>query len=153
MANYLQGKYTLKHPEKYVGDKNSVIYRSSWELKILNYLDSNPSILKFGSEELIIPYINKVDNRAHRYFPDFVIQYKTRNNEIKNAIIEIKPKAQTKPPQLPKSGKQNKRYLNEMVTYITNESKWLAARDWAAKNNWGFFIMTEDEIFGKGKLK
>ncbi len=144
--NYLQGKFTLKNPNKYVGDKENVIYRSSWEKKLMIYLDENASILKWGSEELIIPYINKVDNKPHRYFPDFVIEYKTQKDTIKHAIIEIKPKAQTIPPQLPKSGKQNRKYLNEMVTYITNESKWLAAKDWALKHGWDFIIMTEKEL-------
>lgn len=144
--NYLQGRYTLRNPDKYVGDKSNVCYRSSWELKMMRYLDENPAILKWGSEELIIHYVNKVDNRVHRYFPDFVIQYKNKNGEVKNAVVEIKPKAQTRPPQLPPGGKQNKRYINEMVTYMTNESKWLAAKDWCSHNNWDFIILTEDEL-------
>ena len=136
----------MRNPQKYVGDRSNVIYRSSWELKMMRYLDENPAILKWGSEELVIPYYNKVDGRAHRYFPDFVIQYKNKNGEVKNAVVEIKPKAQTRPPTLPPSGRQTKRYINEMVTYMTNESKWLAAKDWCARNEWDFIILTELDL-------
>jgi hypothetical protein len=144
--NYLQGKFIPKRPDKYVGDPTNIFFRSSWERKCMIRFDTDPSILKWGSEEVVVPYVNQVDNRKHRYFPDFVIQYKTKLGEVKHAMIEVKPKAQTRPPALPKTGKQTKRYLNEMVTYLTNDSKWKYARAWCQTNGWDFVILTEDEL-------
>lgn len=143
---YLQGLFYPKNPHKYIGDVRNIVYRSSWEKKLMIYLDMNPSILKWGSEELVIPYLNEVDNRVHRYYPDMVIQYKTRRNEVKHAVIEVKPMRQVRAPVLPASGKQTKRYINEMVTYVTNKSKWKAAQEWCVKNGFDFIILTENEL-------
>jgi hypothetical protein len=108
--------------------------------------DTDPNILKWASEELIIDYCNQVDGRAHRYYPDFVVQFKDKNGVVQNAMIEVKPKAQCSAPKLPASGRQTRRYINEMVTYLTNESKWAAARDWCARNGFQFHLMTEIEL-------
>jgi hypothetical protein len=40
MAKYAQGIFTPKNPQKYVG-KHAPKYRSGWEEKYMNYLDSN----------------------------------------------------------------------------------------------------------------
>jgi len=142
--NYLQGKYTLRNPDKYVGDKNNVIYRSSWEKKAFLLLDMTPSILKWNSEDNIIHYISPIDNRTHRYFVDLTIMYKTRNGTIKKAIIEIKPETQTKPPKM--KTKKTKRYIEESMTYLVNDAKWSAARAWAKQNDFEFQIWTEKEL-------
>ena len=60
---YLQGKYKPSNPEKYKGDVNNIIYRSSWERKFLYYCDTNENILEYSSQEVIIPYKSPVDNR------------------------------------------------------------------------------------------
>jgi hypothetical protein len=112
----------------------------------MNYLDTHPSVLKWGSEELIVPYISPVDGRVHRYFTDFVAMIKDRSGVIKKYIIEIKPKAQTKPPVKPK--RITKRYLNEIATYSINIEKWKAATAFAQKNGLEFKILTEDAIGG-----
>jgi hypothetical protein len=67
-------KYTPVNPQKYVGDHSNIIMRSSWETKFAIWCDKNPSVLKWSSEETIVPYISPVDNRYHRYFIDFKIQ-------------------------------------------------------------------------------
>lgn len=144
MARYHQGTFKPRFPEKYVGDVTNIVYRSSWEVKAMGWLDSNSSILKWGSEELIIPYVSPMDNRLHRYFPDFVMQYKTSTGEIKNAILEVKPHAQCEMPKQPK--RQNKRYLNEVTTYAVNQAKWEAARQWCEKKGWKFVVLTEYEL-------
>lgn len=147
MAKYLKGKFTPKNPEKYAGDVNNIIYRSSWEKFALIKFDESPSILRYSSEEVVIPYLSPVDNRVHRYFVDFAIKYKTRDGSIKNALIEIKPLAQCSPPAAKK--RQTKRYLTEVSTYLVNDSKWAAARAWCAENNFEFIIFSEKELFGK----
>jgi hypothetical protein len=146
-VNYHQGRFTPVHPEKYAGDVKNIIARSSWERKLFIYLDNNPSVIRWASEEVKIPYMNQVDGRAHRYYPDVVVQFKDKNGVVQNAMIEVKPKAQCSAPKLPASGRQTRRYINEMVTYLTNESKWAAARDWCARNGFQFHLMTEDHLF------
>ena len=73
--NTLKGKYIPKNSAKYRGDYRNIIYRSSWELKFMKYCDGNPSILEWGSEEIIIPYRSPLDNKIHRYFVDFYISH------------------------------------------------------------------------------
>ena len=92
MRQYYQGKYKVKNYQKYKGDPTNVIYRSSWELKFLKYCDLNDNVLEFGSEEVIVPYMSPLDNRIHRYFPDFYIKVREKNGKIKKYLIEIKPK-------------------------------------------------------------
>ena len=45
MAKWAQGMYVPKNPEKYIGN-NKPRYRSSWELRIMMFLDENKHILK-----------------------------------------------------------------------------------------------------------
>ena len=70
-----KGKYAPQNPEKYKGNAKNIIYRSMWELRFMKYCDSNPSILEWSSEEIVIPY-RSLDNKIHRYYPDFWIKYK-----------------------------------------------------------------------------
>lgn len=39
-------KWFPKNPEKYVGDVNNIISRSSWETKFMNWCDQNPAVIK-----------------------------------------------------------------------------------------------------------
>ncbi len=87
-----KGKYRPSNPEKYRGDYTGIVYRSLWELKFMKYCDSNENILEWGSEEIVLPYVSPIDNRYHRYFPDFYIKVKERGGKIKKYVIEIKPK-------------------------------------------------------------
>ena len=136
---YYQGKYKLKNPETYEGDPTNIIYRSSWELRFMLWCDRNPSIIKFSSEETIVPYISPLDGKYHRYFVDFKI--KTIKGEV--YLVEIKPKSQTLPPQ---GTKKTKRFLAESATYLTNQAKWEAARRFAADRKWNFIVLTENEL-------
>ena len=144
MAHYHQGKFNPKHPEKYVGDVSNIVYRSSWEKKCLVYFDNTPSILKYSSEETVIPYVSPVDSRVHRYFVDFTVMFKDRHGVIKRAIVEIKPYAQTIPPV--KKSKTTKRFLTEVTTYSVNQAKWRAAEAWAKQNNFQFMILSEKDL-------
>ena len=93
------GKFTPKNPQKYVGDHTNIIYRSSWECKVMSWLDRNADVISWASEELIIPYVSPVDSRTHRYFPDFIVKVKSKDGKTKTMIIEVKPKKQTKEPE------------------------------------------------------
>jgi hypothetical protein len=138
------GRYRVKNPKKYKGNVDKVYYRSSWELKFMNYCDNNPAILEWGSEEIVIPYISPLDGRYHRYFPDFYIKVKQKNGSIKRIIIEVKPKAQCGPPKIPK--RKTKRFLNEVRTWGVNEAKWKAAIEYCNDRKMEFKVLTEDHL-------
>lgn len=141
---YHQGKYNIKFPEKYTGDPTNIIYRSSWELRFMNWCDLNSSITKWSSEETVIPYRCGTDNRLHRYFIDFRIQVRTKGGDLKTYLVEVKPSAQTQPPVFP--GRKTKRYLTEAMTFVKNQSKWQAAKQYCADRGWEFMIITEKEL-------
>jgi hypothetical protein len=138
------GKFTPKNPQKYIGDYNNIVYRSSWEARVMDWLDRNDNIISWNSEELIIPYISPADNRFHRYFPDFLVKLKTKDGKFKTMLIEIKPKKQTVPPE-PKK-RVTKQYINEVVTYGVNQAKWQAANEFCLDRGWEFRVMTEDDL-------
>lgn len=133
-----------KFPEKYIGDVNNIICRSSWEVKFLNWCDNNPSVISYSSEETVVPYRCATDGKYHRYFLDARIQVKNKKGELKTYLVEIKPLHQTIPPVYP--GKQTKRYLTESLTFMKNQSKWAAARNYAQDRGWEFVILTEKEL-------
>ena len=139
-----KGKYKVRCPYKYKGDPTKVIYRSLWELKFMKYCDSNINILEWGSEEMYVWYRSPVDNRPHRYFPDFYIKAKESNGQIKKYIIEVKPKKQTAPPAKPK--RQTKGYLREAFEYAKNQAKWKAANEWCIDRGFEFKVLTEKEL-------
>lgn len=136
---YHKRKYIPLFPEKYAGDPTNIIMRSSWETRFALWCDKNPQILKWSSEETIVPYVSPLDGRYHRYFVDFKI--KTVKNEV--YLVEIKPKAQTLPPQ---GTKKTKRFLTESATFLTNQAKWEAAKRFAADRKWKFIVLTEIEL-------
>ena len=144
MTKFHQGKYAPRNPEKYVGDVNNIIYRSGWEKRLLIMFDTNPNVLKYSSEEVIVPYFCPVSNKMRRYFPDFVATMRTKTGEIVQIMIEVKPFKQTKPPEKPK--KVTKRFLEEVETYAINNAKWLAAKKFCDQSNMKFQIITEREL-------
>jgi hypothetical protein len=138
------GKFNPKNPQKYIGDYNNIVYRSSWECKVMDWLDRNDNIISWASEELIIPYLSPADNKYHRYFPDFLVKAKTRDGKFKTILIEVKPKRQTLPPE-PKK-RMTKQYINEVVTYGVNQAKWKAAQEFCLDRGWEFKVMTEEHL-------
>lgn len=136
--------YKPAFPEKYVGDPTNIIMRSSWETKFASWCDKNPSVLKWSSEETVVPYRCATDNKIHRYFIDFKIQVRNKEGLLKTYLVEIKPKAQTQPPVYP--GRKTQRYLTESMTFIKNQSKWKAATEYAKDRGWEFLILTELEL-------
>ena len=121
-----KGKYRPTHPSKYRGNPTNIIYRSLWELKFMKYCDSNSNILEWGSEEVIVPYRSPIDNRYHRYFPDFYIKVKENTGTIKRMIIEIKPQKQCIEPKV--------------------QAKWEAAKEFCEDRKWEFKVLTENEL-------
>ena len=139
-----KGKYYPSFPRKYKGDPTNIIYRSLWERKFMVYCDKNQNILEWASEEIAIPYRSPIDNRVHRYFPDFYMKVKETNGKIKNYVIEVKPAKQTKPPAKPK--RQTKGYIREAYEYARNQAKWKMAKEFCADRQWEFKVVTEKEL-------
>jgi hypothetical protein len=147
MAKYTQGFFKPRNPKKYKGDPTNIVYRSSWELRLMSHFDDHPDVVWWKSEESAIPYRSPVDGRMHRYFPDFIINTKTKDGKTETVMIEVKPLAQTMEPK--KQTTMSKKYLKEVFTWGVNSSKWEAARAYCADKGWKFMIMTEKEIYGK----
>ena len=139
----MKGKFRPNHPEKYKGDPTNILYRSSWELKVMSNLDKADNVEHWSSEELSISYISPLDGKRHRYFVDFVVKYKNG----KTVLIEVKPDKQTRPPVI--QTKKSKRYIKEVMTWAINSAKWVYAEKYCEKNGYEWKILTEKELFTK----
>jgi hypothetical protein len=144
MAESIKSIYKPSNPQKYQGDSNNIICRSSWERKFCRWCDLNESIVSWASEEFSIPYVSPVDNRIHRYYPDYLIKVKEKDGRVKTYVVEVKPKKQTVPPQ--KKSRVTKSYLHECKTYAANQAKWKAADEFCKDNRIEFRIITEEEL-------
>lgn len=149
-TKWRQGKYHPLHPEKYLGNSTNIVFRSSWEYSLAKWLDTNPSVKKWGSEEAIVKYISPIDGKEHRYYIDFYAEILNKYGIIDKYLIEVKPFSQTKPPKVKKRrGVITEAYKTELSTYYINLSKWKAASEVAARNGMKFIVLTEKELFGR----
>lgn len=139
-----QGYYEPKNPDKYIG-KDRIVYRSSWELRMNQFLDSNPNILEWCSEPFPIKYIKPTDGKVHRYFPDYYVKYKNKGGKIIQEVWEVKPEEQTKMPR--RVGKRKTQQLKETVTYAINKAKWESAVHFCNKYGLKFRLITENSLF------
>lgn len=133
-----------RNPSKYNGDHTHIVYRSSWELKFMRYLDAHKDVISWSSEELAIPYRSPIDGKMHRYFPDFIVKKRNPSGEVEVLLIEVKPEKETRPPAIQK--KPTKRYLREVYTWGVNDAKWKAAREYCKDRKWRFLIFTEKDL-------
>ena len=137
------GLFKPQNANKYNGDPSRIVYRSSWEVRVMRYLDDNPNVIWWASEELHVPYVSPVDQKVHRYFPDFIVRAKLKDGKEVTYMLEVKPEAQTKMPQ---KRKKTQKYINEAVTYAINQEKWRAADLFCKEHGWQFKILTEKEL-------
>lgn len=143
MANFAQGIYTPKNPEKYIG-KHKPKYRSGWEMTMMLFLDNNPSILQWASEPLFIPYLNPLTGKKSNYIPDFLVIYENKYGQRIAEIVEIKPKKQS----LIESKKAS---AKDRAIVAVNHAKWAAAMAFCKKAGLTFRVITEDQIFQNSK--
>ena len=145
MRSRYKGKFKVKNPQKYKGNPSNIIYRSLMELRFMKWCDSSEKILQGSSEEVVIPYISPIDNKRHRYFPDFLIQ--TAKGWF---LIEVKPQIESRPPKKKLVEKLNlkkkRRYMKSVRTWLVNEAKWIAARKVCEVEGWTFEIFTEKQL-------
>lgn len=146
-SHYKQGFFQPRNPFKYRGDPTNIVYRSGWEKKVMDWLDTNDNVKSWSSEEIVIPYRSPVDNKVHRYFVDFYVEAIGRDGETKIMLLEVKPKAQTQEPKPTK--RKTKRYITEVMTYGINQAKWKAAEEYCKNKGWNFQLITESELFKK----
>ena len=140
-SRYRQGIFRPKNKDKFIGTK--AIYRSGLELKFMRFCDNNPNVLKWSSENVVVPYVSPFDNKTHRYYIDNFIMIK-EGNIIKKYLIEIKPFRQTSPPKTKYRKKEHLIY--EQKQWIINNSKWEAARKFAKRKGYEFKIITEKDF-------
>ena len=145
MRSRYKGKFKIKNSQKYKGNPSNIIYRSLMELRFMKWCDSSEKILQWSSEEVVIPYISPIDNKRHRYFPDFLIQ--TAKGWF---LIEVKPQIESRPPKKKLVEKLNlkkkRRYMKSVRTWVVNEAKWKAAKKVCAVEGWTFEIFTEKQL-------
>lgn len=139
-----KGKFTPKNKSKYAGDPAKITYRSLWERNAMRWCDQRRDVVRWNSEEVVIPYICATDGRRHRYFIDLLVEFE--NGQI--VLVEIKPKKETKAPTTPK--RKTKRFISEQLTWMKNQSKWKAAKRFADHHGIEFQIWTEDTLKAMG---
>lgn len=138
-----KGRFLPKNPSKYKGDVNNIIWRSTWEQRVMQWLDLSENVIWWSSEELAIRYYNPIDNKIHRYFPDFIVRVRKKDKQEKTYVIEVKPEHQTKEPV---KKRKTQKFINESITYVINQSKWKAATEFCKDHGWEFKILTEKDL-------
>ena len=142
MAHWAQGTYTVVNRAKYVGN-GEPRYRSGWEFSFMKFCDSNDAVLQWASESIAIPYRHPLTGKMSQYIPDFLITYRTRGNQMRAELIEIKPKKQ--------SVIESKMNSKDRAIIAINYAKWDAATKWARRNGLVFRVITEQDMFHNGR--
>ena len=165
-ARTKQGYYKVQNPTKYVGDPRLVVYRSSWEMKFCKWCDYSPSVTRWSSEPLKIPYYDRISNmernkkerldnnnprnwKIRNYHTDFWVEINKGDGEIEKWFVEIKPENKLKkptPPPINSPLKKIKRFNMDAKEYLINESKFASLNEWAKKHNMKFYVFTEKTL-------
>jgi hypothetical protein len=142
MGKFAQGRFEMKHPEKYIGTKQP-LSRSSWEFVFMRMLDEHQGVEKWASESIQIPYRDPLTGKYTVYVPDFFIQYVDKNGKKHAEVVEVKPASQTLRENVGKS-----QYNQQQ--YVKNMAKWEAATAWCKQKGIRFRVVNEDDIFHQG---
>lgn len=147
LADNDKKRFKPRHPEKYMGDADNIIIRSSWELRVFQFCDNNTNILKWGSEEIAIDYMKPCAGgfKPARYFPDLYVEYINREGTKITEIIEVKPEKFTRASRSRNSA--TKMFENQQ--YIVNMAKFTAATHWCERRGIKFSVLSENSIFRK----
>lgn len=142
---FAQGKYTIKNPDKYIGNKTPT-FRSGWEFHFMKFCDENPHVTQWASEAIRIPYKNPLTGKATIYVPDFFIAYNDAKGKQHVELIEVKPANQTLREKVGRS-KTNQAH------WVINQAKWEAARAWCKQKGIFFRIVNEQDMYHQGKRR
>ena len=141
-SRYKNGYYVPVYPDKYIGNPENIIYRSSWEKRVCEWFDLTTSVVYWNSEGLVIPYFYNVDNKFHKYHIDFIAKIKNRQGDVKTYAIEVKPEKE----QLPPKTKNQKRLNTEVPVYLKNQCKWDAAKAFCIEKGMEFLVLNEYDL-------
>jgi hypothetical protein len=144
MSKFAQGVYKVQNADKYVG-KREPRYRSGWEHALMRLCDNNDNIVQWASEAIQIPYRHPLTGKNTIYVPDFFIVYRTKDNQTRAEVVEIKPKKQ--------SVLESKANARDRAIVAVNYAKWDAATKWCRRQGLMFRVITEDDIFHQGSKK
>lgn len=104
-------------------------YRSGWELKYLQWLDTHEMVKTFGYEIVKIPYTSNVrSGKTRHYYPDVFVEF----NDGSTMLVEIKP--------------------SKRLTQAGVKKKLTAGRAWASAHGATFQVITEIELKVLGLL-
>jgi len=145
MANYAQGIFTPKNPQKYVG-KHKPKYRSGWELTFMTFCDTHKSVTHWASESMSVPYRSPLDGKMHMYIPDFFVVYQNKFGKAIAEVVEIKPKKQS----LIESRTASAR---DRAVVAVNHAKWQAATAYCKMQGFAFRVIKENDLFRNGSRK
>jgi hypothetical protein len=162
-SNYNQGNYIPKHKDKVLklNSYGGVFFRSSWEKKIMTWLDHNDRITLWGAECLKIPYQmthftgGDTKVKEHSYYPDFYYEMKIDELTTKKVVVEVKPMKEYNMVlalsegrlQVPENrGKKLKNFEYDLKMAYKNKQKWDTMISWCEKKGYEFIIITEDHL-------
>lgn len=151
---FKQGYYVLQYPQKYIGDITKVIYRSSWEKRLMKRLDLSANVLEWSSEPVAIKYFSPLDKKEHKYYVDFYAKWLITNDdgtsEEKKYLIEVKPTKDYLVKPIFESKRRTKKalanYKRSMETWIINQAKFDAARKFAITKGMEFIMFNENNL-------
>jgi hypothetical protein len=146
---YNSGKYKVLNKEKYLGDLENIIYRSSYERAFCVFCDEATNVLKWESEPFAIPYKSQVDGKVHNYFVDFYAKIIDATGVETQYLVEVKPKSRLVRPTYPKpaTSKRIASFNEQAKEFIRNLSKFAAAKSYALSIGYKYIIVTEDHLF------
>jgi len=165
-AKTKQGYYKVANKEKYIGDPELVVYRSSWEFAFCKWCDASPSVTRWSSEPVSIPYYDRVSRleecaklglnpndkanwEVKNYNTDFWFELDRGGGETEKMFVEIKPSRKLIkpiPPDRDAPLKEQRAFNKAAKEYIINEAKFAALKAWAEQNGTKFFVFTEHTL-------
>lgn len=131
-----------------LNDKGGLFFRSSWERKVMVFLDTNVNVVRWGAEFIEIQYLD-INGHSHRYYPDFYAEFRTDDpHTYKRMVMEVKPYKETIKPQPPKATthKALQSYEYAIKMYFKNCYKWQKAIEYCKNRGLEFFIITEKNL-------
>jgi len=165
-AKTRQGYAKIQNKDKYIGDPELIIYRSSWEFAFIKYCDMSPSVKRWSSEPVSIPYYDRVSKleecaklgldpnnpsnwEVKNYNTDFWYEVDNGRDRLEKIFVEIKPSHKLKKPIPPPEHatlKEQRIFVKAAKEYLINEAKFAAIREWAERHDSKFYVFTEDVL-------
>jgi hypothetical protein len=158
--NYHSGNFIPKNKDKVMklNNEGGVYYRSSWESRIMIWLDNSETISMWGAECLKIPYQmthfkdGDMTLKEHCYYPDFFYEIKQSDGTSKKVVVEVKPQKEYQMVldlnagnmKVPQDGlKKLKNFEYDLKMAQRNRDKWDTMIKWCNKKGYEFIIITE----------